>query len=143
VEEDILGVTSSDFVPPETSAPAAREKPLFYVDKEKTRPRVKSLALSPELTNKLRDRAREEGTTVQGALCAAFALAYWELNDELKEEPVRIVAPIDLRPWRRCWCQPALPKHHVLLSDLQGYAAKPPSSGKATPVMKEASGEQR
>ena len=34
---------------------------------------------------------------MQGALCAAFALAYWELNDELKEEPVRIVAPIDLR----------------------------------------------
>ncbi len=76
--EDILGVTSSDFVPPETPARSPTEKPLVYVDKEKTRPRVKSLALSPKLTNKLRDRPREEGTTVHGALCAAFGLAYWE-----------------------------------------------------------------
>jgi NRPS condensation-like uncharacterized protein len=95
--EDILGVTSPDFVPPETAAQPPTEKPLVYADKEKPGPRIKSLELTRELTNKLRDRARAEGTTVHGALCAAFALAYWELNDELKEEPVRIVSPIDLR----------------------------------------------
>jgi len=95
--EDLLGITSTDFVP--TKAPAQKPpgKPLVYVDKKETRPQVRSLTLSTELTGEIRKRAREEGTTVHGALSAAIALAYREINDRFSEEPVRVLSPIDMR----------------------------------------------
>ena len=40
-------------------------------------PCLKTLRLTPQLTGKLRERARQEGTNVHGALAAASALAYW------------------------------------------------------------------
>jgi hypothetical protein len=61
------------------------------------RPRIKALRLTPKLTGKLRERARQEGTTVHGALSSAAALAYWQNNPELKEESIRICSPIDTR----------------------------------------------
>jgi hypothetical protein len=98
--EEILGVSQSDAVQAEPSeesnfTPAAT--PATYVRKEDLRPRVKGLRLSPELTGKLRERARQEGTTVHGALTSAAALACWQTNPELREEPVRICSPTDTR----------------------------------------------
>jgi len=61
------------------------------------RPGIKGLRLTPELTGKLRARARKEGTTVHGALSSAAALAYWQTNPELREKPVRICSPTDTR----------------------------------------------
>jgi len=95
--EDLLGITSSDLVPAkETPAPEPSESPLVDVEKEAF-PRVRSLTLGKELTGKIRKRAREEGTTVHGALSAAFALAYWKIYDPIGKNPVRILSPIDLR----------------------------------------------
>jgi hypothetical protein len=53
--------------------------------------------LPPELTGKLREGARHQGTTVHGALSSAAALAYWQNNPALKEESIRICSPTDTR----------------------------------------------
>jgi hypothetical protein len=45
----------------------------------------------------LRERARQEGTTVHGALSAAFAVACWEIFGELNDSPIRVMSPIDTR----------------------------------------------
>jgi NRPS condensation-like uncharacterized protein len=98
--EEILGVTRnspSPAEPSEESNTAPTGRPGVYVSKDDVRPRVNGLRLSPELTSKLRERVREEGTTVHGALSAAVALAYWQTILELREEPVRVLSPIDTR----------------------------------------------
>src|SRR5262249_23740953 len=56
------------------------------------------LGLSPDLTASVRDRARQEGTTVHGALCAALVLASREVSAAGPEIPLRIVSPINARP---------------------------------------------
>jgi hypothetical protein len=45
--------------------------PGIYRPRDKARPQVRGLCLTPTLTASLRDRARQETTTVHGALCAA------------------------------------------------------------------------
>ena len=96
--EEILGLTRDQ----ENQAEANQEsntasgRPKSYLGRE-LRPRIKGLQLSPELTRKLRERARTERTTVHGALCAAFALGYREIFVELKEEPICVLSPIDTR----------------------------------------------
>jgi NRPS condensation-like uncharacterized protein len=98
--EEILRVTQSDAAQVEpskesNSTPSAR--PATYIRKEDLRPRIKGLRLTPELTGKLRERARQEGTTVHGALSSAVALAYWQTSPESREKPIRICSPIDSR----------------------------------------------
>jgi NRPS condensation-like uncharacterized protein len=95
--EDILGVTSTDISYPRSGPPTSPERPAIFVTKEDTRPRLKSLSLTTELTSRLHQRARQEGTTVHGALSSAFALAFWEVVDDLSVSPVRIMSPIDAR----------------------------------------------
>ena len=71
--EEILGLTRSK----ESQAAPSQEsntplgRPATYVRKEDSRPHVRSLRLTPELTGKVRERARQEGTTVHGALFSA------------------------------------------------------------------------
>ena len=91
--EEILGVTTEEQAA--ADSPSSVET-LPWVNKE-ARPRITSLQLTPELTSKVRERARQEGTTVHGALSSAFALAYWRTIDELNPEPIRILSPIDIR----------------------------------------------
>jgi hypothetical protein len=55
------------------------------------------LRLEPELTTALRERARQEGTTVHGALAAAITLAIKQNSAELGDKPIRVVSPIDIR----------------------------------------------
>jgi len=98
--EEILGVTRSDVVqakPSKESNSPLPGRPATYLRKEDLRPRIKALRLTPQLTGKLRERARLEGTTVHGALSSAAALAYWQNNPELKEESVHICSPTDTR----------------------------------------------
>jgi NRPS condensation-like uncharacterized protein len=98
--EEILGVTRSDAVqaePSKKSNSTPPGRPVTYLRKEHSRPRIKGLCLTPQLTGKLRERARQEGTTVHGALCSAAALGYWQTNPEFKEEPIRICSPTDTR----------------------------------------------
>ena len=96
--EEILGLTRSDAVqahPNKESNSRVPARPAIYLRKEDSRPRIKGLRLTPELTGKLRERARQEGTTVHGALSSALALASWQIADE--SSPLRIVSPIDTR----------------------------------------------
>jgi len=98
--EEILGVTRSDAVQPESSKESnstSPARPATYLRKEDSRPRIKSLRLTPQLTGRLRERARQEGTTVHGALTSAVALAFWQTNPEFKEEPIRLCSPTDTR----------------------------------------------
>ena len=90
-------MTGADFNDPGSAPPSSPERPAVFVTKEDTRPRIKGLSLTKELTSRLRQRARQEGTTVHGALSSAFALAFWEVVDDLSASPVRIMSPIDVR----------------------------------------------
>jgi hypothetical protein len=72
--------------------------PATYRPLNESRPNVQGLRLPPALTQRLRDRARREGTTVQGALSAALAIAGRQVLAPWREMPVRVINPINLRP---------------------------------------------
>lgn len=98
--EELLGITESNAAQTEPSKEvdtAAPTRPAVYVRKEDLRPNVKGLRLTPELTGRLRERSRREGTTVHGALASALALAHWQTNPASVKEPVRVCSPIDTR----------------------------------------------
>jgi len=60
-------------------------------------PTVEAVRLTPELTHMLVERARNEGTTVHGALCAAIVLAGREASRDWNSNPVRVLSPFSLR----------------------------------------------
>jgi Condensation domain len=76
-------------------APAGR--PSIYRPLDDARPVVKGLRLAPALTTSLRDCARLEGTTVHGALCAAFTIAGRQVSADWRDSALRIVSPINVR----------------------------------------------
>jgi Condensation domain len=76
---------------------AGAPMPAAYRPHDNARPTVKGLRLSPGLTSSVRDRARQEGTTVHGALCAALVLASRELFAAWREIPLRIFSPFNAR----------------------------------------------
>ena len=63
----------------------------------RARRQIRVLRLSPELTTAFRESARRENTTVHGALSAALALAGRQIIPQWKENPVRILSPVDAR----------------------------------------------
>jgi hypothetical protein len=71
--------------------------PGIYRPRDKARPRVRGLCLTPSLTASLGDRARQEGTTVHGALCAALVNAGRRVTLGWQDVPVRILSPINIR----------------------------------------------
>ena len=111
--EEILGLTGPGAVSLLSSVALAKEdvrptedtsspvspvpRPATYVREEDRRPNIRSLYLTPSLTRNLRERARQEGTTVHGALSAAVALAAWFEKPDLMDAPIRICSPIDTR----------------------------------------------
>jgi hypothetical protein len=60
-------------------------------------PNMRALALTAELTARLRERARQEKTTVHGALSAALAIAGSKALADWKENSARILSPVDVR----------------------------------------------
>ena len=72
-------------------------RPARYRARDGARPQVRTLQLAPELVERLRHRAREEGTSLHGALCSGLALSFAELMDRPATEPVRIWSPMDVR----------------------------------------------
>jgi hypothetical protein len=71
--------------------------PVFHRPRDNARPTVKAARLSPALTASIRERARQEGTTVHGALCAALVLASRDALDVPREIPLRIFSPLNAR----------------------------------------------
>jgi phthiocerol/phthiodiolone dimycocerosyl transferase-like enzyme/condensation domain-containing protein len=99
-QEEILGVGAqpaalADAHAQPDGAPAGR--PSIYRPRDDARPAVQGLRLAPALTASLRDRARQEGTTVQGALCAALTIAGRQMSADWRDSAVRIFSPIDTR----------------------------------------------
>src|SRR5215831_15862904 len=95
-QDDMMNVSDSLVDGREQDAGAAM--PAVYRPHDNARPTVKGLRLSPGLTSSIRARARQEGTTVHGALCAALVLASREVFAALREIPLRILSPINARP---------------------------------------------
>lgn len=58
---------------------------------------VKSAMLSPQLTQKIQERARKESTTVHAALCAAITIAGREIDQSWCTKPVSIFSPVNIR----------------------------------------------
>jgi hypothetical protein len=72
-------------------------RPARYRARDGARPQVRTLQLVPGLVDRLRHRAREEGTSLHGALCSGLALSFAELMDRPAHQPVRIWSPMDVR----------------------------------------------
>jgi Phthiocerol/phthiodiolone dimycocerosyl transferase C-terminus len=60
-------------------------------------PRATARKLDENLTATLKERARREGTTVQGALCAALVLAGRKTSSTWRNQSVRVISPINVR----------------------------------------------
>jgi Phthiocerol/phthiodiolone dimycocerosyl transferase C-terminus/Condensation domain len=96
-QDDMMNVSDSLVDGPEQDQ-AGAAMPAIYRPNDRACPTVKGLQLSPGLTSSIRDRARQEGTTVHGALCAALVFASRETFAAWREIPLRILSPINARP---------------------------------------------
>ncbi|WP_108244471.1 condensation domain-containing protein [Muricauda brasiliensis] len=75
------------------SPSSQRTQPLVKVNKGFA-PKISSHRLSKELTNNLLKRAREEYTTVHGALCAAVLIACRAMRKEWAKKKIELISPI-------------------------------------------------
>src|ERR1700730_14464646 len=80
-----------------SQAGAPQAEPALYREGNGLAPRVTARKLDEHLTATLRERARREGTTVQGALCAALVLAGRETSGTWRKQSVRVISPINVR----------------------------------------------
>ena len=76
---------------------APQAEPALYQEGNRLAPRVTKLKLDEHLTAALKERARREGTTVQGALCAALALAGRKTSSVWRNQSVRVMSPVNVR----------------------------------------------
>jgi NRPS condensation-like uncharacterized protein len=79
----------------QAGAPQAESAP--YREGNSSAPRATARKLDEDLTATLRERARREGTTVQGALCAALVLAGRKTSSTLRKRSVRVMSPVNAR----------------------------------------------
>ena len=98
-QEELLRLVDRTAAASGTEAPDENRSgpPAAYRKQDHSRPHIHRLALTPETTRRLRERSREEGATVHGALCAALLLAGRQLSEQWNENPVRIMSPINTR----------------------------------------------
>ncbi|MBP2171114.1 NRPS condensation-like uncharacterized protein [Erwinia toletana] len=78
--------------------PVLAAEPVPYTERSLARLNISRQQLSPELSNRIRDRAKKENTTVHGALSAAFVMAFYK-SPAWPDRPVRICTPIDARKY--------------------------------------------
>src|SRR3984893_6965392 len=80
-----------------SQAGAPQAEPALYREGNGLAPRVAARELDENLTASLKERARREGTTVQGALCAALVLAGRKTSSTWRNQSVRVMSPINVR----------------------------------------------
>ena len=80
-----------------SQAGAPQAKPALYREDNGLTPRVTTRKLDENLTATLKERTHCEGTTVQGALCAALVLAGRKTSSKWRKESVRVMSPINVR----------------------------------------------
>ena len=79
----------------QAGVPAA--EPALYRKGDGLTARASARKLDENLTAALRERARREGTTVQGALCAALVLAGRKTSSTWRKQSVRVMSPVNAR----------------------------------------------
>ena len=90
--------SAKKIVPVEASqAGAPRVEPAPYQEGNGSAPRATARKLGENLTATLMERSRREGTTVQGALCAALVLAGRKTSSAWRKRPVRVMSPVNVR----------------------------------------------
>jgi NRPS condensation-like uncharacterized protein len=80
-----------------SQAGAPQVEPALYRESDGLTPRVAARKLDENLTAALKNRARCEGTTVQGALCAALVLAGRKTSGTWRKQSVRVMSPVNVR----------------------------------------------
>jgi NRPS condensation-like uncharacterized protein len=80
-----------------SQADAPQTEPALYREDSGWAPRATARKLDENLTATLRERARREGTTVQGALCAALVLAGRKTSSTWRNQSVRVMSPVNAR----------------------------------------------
>jgi hypothetical protein len=60
-------------------------------------PSVDRLQMSPGFTSKLCGRSKEEGTTIDGALCASLVVAGRVISEQWRQTTVRVLYPVNIR----------------------------------------------
>jgi hypothetical protein len=103
-QEEALGITGpspAHFASePAASEPAAAQPagpPSVFREGDTEPPAIESLCLNSDLTARLVDRARVEGTTVHGAICSAVLQAGRKGSRTWNDKPVRVLSDIDTR----------------------------------------------
>jgi NRPS condensation-like uncharacterized protein len=87
-----------EIVPTEASQDGTSQaEPALYRENNGLAPMATARKLDENLTAALKDRARREGTTVQGALCAALVLAGRKTSSTWRKQSVRVMSPINVR----------------------------------------------
>ena len=66
---------------------------------QERRARIVNHRLDPEFIDQLHRRAREENTTLHGAMLAAQIIAIAHDREDIKERPYLIGSPVNLRKW--------------------------------------------
>lgn len=69
----------------------------IFQRRQESLPQISRLKLSKDLTGRLAERARMEGTTVHGAIYAALVIAVRKIAVEWKDKPIRILSPVSIR----------------------------------------------
>ncbi|MGJ4941179.1 condensation domain-containing protein [Bradyrhizobium sp. HKCCYLS1011] len=83
---------------PEPASPPSRMKPDIFRSFAGETPEIARLTLNPSTTAELRKRARVERTTVHCALVTAAVMAVRQISLELRNAPITIISPSDMRP---------------------------------------------
>jgi NRPS condensation-like uncharacterized protein len=78
-------------------AGAPQVKPALYREGNHLTPKAAARKLDENLTAALKERARREGTTVHGALCAALVLAGRKTSSTWRKQAVRVMSPVNAR----------------------------------------------
>lgn len=98
--DDLLGITVADPGTNLLKGPPLMDSgivPLRLGEKTKIIPRMYTHRLTPEFTDQLVMRSREEETTLHGALISALVLAGRRVFPKWREKPVRVLSPISVR----------------------------------------------
>src|SRR3984885_1260510 len=80
-----------------SQADVPKAEPAPYRVGDGLAPRATARKLDEHLTATLKERARREGTTVQGALCTALVLAGRKTSNTWCKQKVRVMSPVNAR----------------------------------------------
>jgi hypothetical protein len=97
--EEIFGLPSARSTEdrPASQSSAAAAASLATVKRDAPAPQIQRLSLVPFRTSMLQSRAKEEGTTVHGALCAALVLAGRQIDRGWHDNPLRVRSSVSIR----------------------------------------------